>query len=74
MSSHIEPAWSVEHGYVVEVDGDPKVRIKMDIWPAQEDLGAMTTADFHAIGMTITGVPVINAIHSVCAAPAGIRT
>ena len=61
MSSHIEPAWSVEHGYVVEVDGDPKIRMKMDIWPAQEDLGAMTTADFHAIGMTITGVPVVNA-------------
>ena len=74
MSSHLEPAWSVEHGYVVEVDGDPKVRMKMDIWPAQEDLGAMTTADFHAIGMTITGVPVVNAIPAVCAAPPGIRT
>ena len=74
MSSHIEPAWSVEHGYVVEVDGDPKIRMKMDIWPAQEDLGSMTTADFHAIGMTITGVPVVNAIPVCRAAAPGIRT
>ncbi len=74
MSPHIEPAWRVEHGYVVEVDGDPKVRIKMDLWPAHDDLGAMTTADFHAIGMTITGVPVVNAIPAACAAAPGIRT
>ena len=30
--------------------------------------------DFHAIGMTITGVPVVNAIPAACAAAAGIRT
>ena len=74
MSSRIEPAWKVEHGYLVEVDADPKVRVKMDIWPAQEDLGAMTTADFHDIGMKMTGVPVVNAIPAVCAAAPGIQT
>lgn len=41
--------------------------------PEQDDLGAMTT-DFHAIGMTITGVPVVNAIPAACAAAPGIRT
>jgi hypothetical protein len=74
MSSRIEPAWRVEHGYLVEVQAEPNVRVKMDIWPHQEDLGALTTDDFHAIGMTITGVPVVNAVAAVCAAEPGIRT
>jgi hypothetical protein len=37
-------------------------------------LAALTKDDFHAIGMTITGLPVVNAIPAVCAAPPGIRT
>jgi hypothetical protein len=74
MSSRIEPAWTVEHGYLVEVQAEPNIRLKLDIWPHQEDLASLTTADFHAIGMTITGVPVVNAIAAVCAADPGIRT
>jgi len=74
MSSRIEPAWTVEHGYLVEVQAEPNIRLKLDIWPHQEDLASLTTADFHAIGMTITGVPVVNAIAAVCAASPGIRT
>jgi hypothetical protein len=74
MSSRIDPAWTVEHGYLVEVRGEPNLRVKLDIWPHQEDLGALTAADFHAIGMTITAVPVVNAIPAVCAAAPGIRT
>ena len=74
MSSRIEPAWTVEHGYVVEVEAEPMVRVKLDIWPHQTDLAALTKDDFHAIGMTITGLPVVNAIPAVCAAPPGIRT
>lgn len=74
MSSRIEPAWTVEHGYLVEVRGEPNLRVRLDIWPHQEDLGALTAADFHAIGMTITATPVVNAIPAVCAAPPGIRT
>ena len=74
MSRHIEPPWKVEHGYVVEVDANPKVRLKMDIWPDQDDLATMTAADFHAIGMTITGLPVVNAVAAVCAAEPGIKT
>jgi hypothetical protein len=74
MSSRIEPPWTVEHGYVVEVQAEPMVRVKLDIWPHQTDLAALTKDDFHAIGMTITGVPVVNAIPAVCAAAPGIRT
>ena len=74
MSSRIEPAWTVEHGYVVEVDGEPKIRTKLEIWPHQEDLSTLTLADIHGIGMMITALPAVNAIPAVCAAESGIRT
>ena len=74
MGRAIEPSWKVEHGWVVEVTGDPHVRIKVDIWPDTDDLGSLTPADLHDIGMRITGVPLVNAIPFVCAAAPGIRT
>jgi hypothetical protein len=74
MSRSIRPAWTVEHGYVVEVAGDPSIKVKLDIWPDVDDLGALTLEDIHAIGMRITGLPLVNAIPSVCAADPGIRT
>jgi hypothetical protein len=74
MGRDVEPAWSVEHGYVVEVDGDPHVRLKLDIGPDLHAPGALTTAGIHAIGMRITGVPAVNAIPAVCRAAPGIRT
>ena len=40
---------TVEHGYVVEVDGEPKIRTKLEIWPHQEDLSALTLADLPVI-------------------------
>lgn len=73
MTRDLEPAWQVEHAYLVDIQGDPNIHTRLDILPEQ-DLAAMTGEDFHAIGMTITGVPSINAIPAVCAAPAGIRT
>jgi hypothetical protein len=74
MGSKIEPAWPVESGYLVEVTGEPNIRMRMDIWPHQKDLASLTADDFHAIGMTITGLPVVNAIPAVSAARPGIRT
>ncbi|HEU0169966.1 MAG TPA: hypothetical protein VFR26_00910 [Acidimicrobiales bacterium] len=73
MDRAIEPAWTVEHAYLVEVDGDPQVRLRLEIWPDQE-LATLTPDDVHAIGMRMTGLPVVNAIPGVCAAPPGIRT
>lgn len=73
MTRHLEPAWKVEHAYLVDIEGDPNIHTRMDILP-EGDLAAMTGADFHAIGMTITGLPSINAIPAVCAAAPGIRT
>jgi 2,4-diaminopentanoate dehydrogenase len=74
MGKDVEPQWPVEHGYVVEIDGEPKLRVKLDIWPHQEDLSALTPDDLHGLGMIITSLPAVNAIPVVCAAPPGIRT
>lgn len=74
MGPNIEPAWPVEHGYVVDVDGEPKIRTKLEIWPHQKDLASLTSADIHGIGMIITALPAVNAIRAVCDAAPGIRT
>ena len=73
IGDRIEPKMPVEFGYVVEVAGDPNVRIKLDLWP-DADLAAMDVDDFRAIGMRIVAVPIVNAIPAVCAAAPGIRT
>jgi 2,4-diaminopentanoate dehydrogenase len=74
MSSDIEPSWTVQHGWVIEVSGDPRIRVKLEVWPDTEDLGSLTTSDFHAIGMKLTAAPLVNAIPYVCAAEPGLRT
>jgi hypothetical protein len=73
MTHDLEPAWKVEHAYLVDIQGDPNIHTRMDIMP-EGDLAAMNKGDFHSIGMTITGLPSINAIPAVCAAESGIRT
>lgn len=73
MGNRIEPPMPVDHAYIVEVNGDPHVRTRLEIMPAG-DLAAMGKEDFHATGMTITGLPSINAIPAVCKAEPGIRT
>jgi hypothetical protein len=74
MGRHLEPSWQIEHGWIVEVTGDPRLRVKVDVWPDTEDLGLLTTSDIHAIGMRLTALPIVNAIPYVCAAEPGIRT
>jgi hypothetical protein len=73
-TEHVDPPWTVEHGYVIEVQGDPNVRLKLDIWPTDADLADLTRDTMHGIGMRITAVPVVNAIPAVCAAVPGIAT
>ena len=54
------PDWPVEHGYIIEIEGDPSVRCRLEPMGAPFD------------GATTTAMPVVNAIPAVCAAPAGI--
>jgi hypothetical protein len=73
-STHLDQPWTVEHGYRIEVTGDPNLRLKLDIWPTDEDLANLTRDTMHSIGMRITAVPAVNAIPAVCAARPGIQT
>lgn len=74
LTAKLDTGWTVEHGYKVEVDGDPRVVVKLEIWPDLDDLAQLTAEAMHAIGMRISGVPAVNAIPAVCAAAPGIRT
>ena len=73
-STRIEPPWTVEHGYLVEVSGDPNLRLRLEIWPTEADMADLTVDTMHSIGMRITALPVVNAIPAVVAAPPGIAT
>jgi hypothetical protein len=33
MGAKIDPPWTVEHGYLVVVDANPRIRMKLEIWP-----------------------------------------
>lgn len=70
----LEPAWTVEHGYRIEVVGDPHVHVKIDLMPTDADLADLTPAVMRGIGLRITAAPLINAIPAVCAAAPGIAT
>ncbi len=72
----IEDSWKVDrgyHGYVVNIQGNPNIHNVMLPIP-RGDISAMNHKDFNALGMRITGLPSINALPAVCAAPAGICT
>jgi hypothetical protein len=55
------PNWPVTDGYVVEIEGDPGVRCKIE-----------ALRGGHLDGATTTAMAVVNAIPNVCAAPPGV--
>lgn len=69
----LEPDWPIEDGYVIQVDGRPTVRTRLEFLPPP-DFEATTFADFMVLGMIMTAMPAINAIPRVVAAPPGIVT
>ncbi|MCP9273025.1 dihydrodipicolinate reductase [Mycolicibacterium arenosum] len=60
-----DPEWRLAFGYLVEITGDPNVKLTMSFAPADYE-----TFD---IGTT-TAMPAVNAIPAVVAAPAGVLT
>jgi hypothetical protein len=60
LGHEMTPNWPVEDGYVIEIEGEPSVRIRL------EPMGA------HFDGATTTAMPAVNAIPAVVAAPPGI--
>ncbi len=70
---HLEPDWKLEHGYVVDIQGQPCVRTKLEVYPAA-DFKASSFKDFMVLGMIMTALPAINAIPHVVRARPGIVT
>jgi hypothetical protein len=69
----LEPDWQIEDGWLVEVQGRPTVRTKVQFLPPP-DFGAKSLADFMVLGLIMTAMPAINAIPAVVEAPPGIVT
>ena len=73
LTPHTDPAWKIQGCYITQITGDPNIYNKHMIFPRKEfDLS--DPANFASIGMTVTGLPVLNSIKSVVAAPPGIIT
>ncbi|MBX3312750.1 MAG: dihydrodipicolinate reductase [Actinobacteria bacterium] len=74
MGKDLDTGWTVDHGYRIDVDGDPRITLRVEIWPDLDDLSALTVEEMHAIGMRISATPAVNAIPAVCRAAPGIRS
>jgi 2,4-diaminopentanoate dehydrogenase len=70
---HLEPDWKIEHGYIVDIQGQPCVKTKLEVYPPI-DFEATTFSDYMVLGMIMTSLPAINAIPQVCRADPGILT
>jgi 2,4-diaminopentanoate dehydrogenase len=60
LGEKMTPNWPVTQGYVLEVEGDPNVTVRLE------------PTDGHFDGAVTTALPCVNAIPAVCAAPPGI--
>jgi len=59
MGGRTNPDWPVEHGYVIDVEGTPSFRVRIE--PGAGWTGSISTA-----------LPIVNAIPAVCAGSPGI--
>ncbi|GAC70881.1 NAD(P)H-dependent amine dehydrogenase family protein [Gordonia soli] len=73
MTPHTDPAWDIKGCYITQVTGDPNIYNKHMIFP-RKGFDLSDPANFASIGMTVTGLPALNAIRSVVDAPPGIIT
>ena len=73
MGQFIEQPWEIDHAYLLEVQGMPTMKLRMEIHPPK-DFVAKSLKDYMVLGMIITGMPVVNAIPAICEASPGIKT
>ena len=75
MTPKTEPKWNVQGCYITTIQGDPMIINRHMILPATgTPHSLMDAAYFASLGMTITGMPALNAMRSVCDAPPGLLT
>ncbi len=73
MTPHTDPHWDIKGCYLTQIKGDPQVYNKHMIFP-KPGVDLSDVASFASIGMTVTGMPALNAIASVVAARPGLLT
>ncbi|GAS93656.1 dihydrodipicolinate reductase [Mycolicibacterium canariasense] len=73
MTPHTEPNWDIKGCYITQIKGDPNIYNKHMIFP-KPGVDLSNPDNFASIGMTVTGMPALNAIKSVVAARPGIIT
>lgn len=73
MTPYTEPHWDIQGCYITKIDGDPVIYSKHMILPRPGSDFSSPEA-FAAIGMTVTGLPALNAIRAVVDAPPGLVT
>jgi hypothetical protein len=66
----LEPEWPIHHGYTMKVEGNPNVETRVTFTPQV----AERLEDYIDMSNTVTSMPIVSAIPTVCAAAAGIRT
>jgi 4-hydroxy-tetrahydrodipicolinate reductase len=73
MTPHTSPHWDIKGRYITQITGDPCIYSKHMIYPRRGT--DLTNPDvFASLGMTVTGLPALNAISAVVAAPPGLLT
>jgi 4-hydroxy-tetrahydrodipicolinate reductase len=73
MTPHTDPHWNIQGCYITKIQGDPCINSKHMILP-KPGTDFSSVEAFAAIGMTVTGMPALNAIRAVVDAPPGIVT
>lgn len=66
----LEPEWPIHHGYTMKVQGNPNVETRVTFSPQV----AEKLEDYIDMSNTVTAMPIVSAIPTVCEAAAGIRT
>ena len=73
MTPHTDPSWDIKGCYITQIKGDPCIYNKHMVFP-KPGVDLSNPDNFASIGMTVTGMPALNAIKSVVAAAPGLLT
>ena len=75
MTPMTEPKWDVQGCYITTIEGDPMIVNRFMIFPATGiPHRKMTPEYFASLGMTLTGMPALNAMRYIVDAPPGMLT
>lgn len=71
MTERVEPNWEIRHGWHIEVDGLPTVKLHVAGWPPA---GEPDSEVLMGLAMLMTAMPTVHAIPHVIAARPGVVT